>query len=76
MIADCIAGQRVQLDYTNGPNPSFDLAEVWRANSSVIGFNFPIPSQRCGNITVLLVDSNGNPTDIVNIDCGKLFVSA
>ena len=76
MVDGCSAGQRVQLDFGNGPNPSFDLDEVWRDDNSIIEFNFSIPNQQCGKTKVLLVDSNRNPTDIVNIDCGKLFVSA
>ena len=76
MVEGCTAGQRMQLDFGNGPKPSFDLAEVWRANGSIVEFNFPVSNHQCGNIKLILVDGNGNPTDSVNIDCGKLFVFA
>ena len=78
MVDGCTAGQRVQLDFGSGPNPGFDLDldEVWRADDSIIEFNFSVPNQQCGEMKVLLVNSNGNPIDNVTIDCGKLFVSA
>ena len=74
-IANCIGQETVHLKIGNELKIVEKLGSLLRVGN-IFELPFAILSSQDCNVEVSLVSDNGKVDDTINVDCGKLFVSA